>query len=296
MRVHLVDGTYELFRHHFALPPRADSTGIEIAATRGVVASVLGMLEAGATHLAVATDHVVESFRNALWDGYKSGDEMDPDLHRQFPILEDALRALGVTVWPMLELEADDGLASGVAIAAADTRVTQVLVCSPDKDLAQCVTGDRVVQVDRRKNEVRNEQGVIAKFGVAPSSIPDWLALTGDAADGFPGLPGWGAKSSALVLAKFDQIANIPDSAADWGIPVRGADRLAATLAEKRELANLFLDLATLRTTADLGTVDSWRWSGTAVDFRHWAVRLGSEALFDRAQQLAEEREVDELR
>ncbi len=290
MRVHLVDGTYELFRHHFALPPRADPAGIEIAATRGAVGSVLRMLEDGATHLVVATDHVVESFRNALWDGYKSGEEMDPDLHKQFQILEDALLALGVTVWPMVEFEADDGLASGVAIAAADARVSQVLVCSPDKDLAQCVSGDRIVQVDRRKNEVRDEEGVIAKFGVRPASIPDWLALTGDAADGFPGLPGWGAKSSALVLAQFGHIEQIPDSAADWGIPVRGADRLAAALAKNRELANLFLDLATLRTTADLGTVDSWRWSGATTDFKQWAIRLGSEELFHRAEQLAAER------
>src|SRR4051794_4268020 len=191
MEIHLIDGTYELFRHHFALPSSRDSQGQEVAAVRGVVASVLSMIKGGATHIGVATDHVIESFRNQLWPGYKTGEGVDPDLLSQFPLLEEALTALGVVVWPMLEFEADDALASAARLASADPRVTRVLICTPDKDLGQCVRGTHVVQFDRRKRLVIDEQGVIAKFGVPPASIPDYLALVGDSADGFPGLAGW---------------------------------------------------------------------------------------------------------
>jgi 5'-3' exonuclease len=203
LNVHLVDGTYELFRHYYALPSARDAEGQEVAAVRGVVASVLGMIKEGATHLAVATDHVVESFRNDLWAGYKTSEGVEAELLAQFPLLEEALSAAGILVWPMVEFEADDALAVGAAIAARDARVDRVIVCTPDKDLAQCVRGTRVVQLNRRTRTTCDEAGVIEKFGVPPASIPDYLALVGDAADGYPGLRGWGAKSSAAVLAKF---------------------------------------------------------------------------------------------
>ena len=252
MIVHLIDGTYELFRY-FMAPAFDRATPEALRAVRGVVGSVLAMLEEGATHVGVATDHVIESFRNALWDGYKTGEGIDPLLLAQFEPLEAALAALGVTVWPMVEFEADDALAAAAAMAAADPRVTQVVVCTPDKDLAQCVRGTRVVQLDRRTKERRDEAGVVRKFGVPPASIPDWLALVGDAADGYPGLPGWGAVSAAAVLAKHGRLDRIPQLAGDWGVPVRGALRLAATLAEHRERAELFRVLATLRDDAPLG-------------------------------------------
>src|SRR5580658_9803222 len=205
-RVHLVDGTYELFRHFFGQPPRAGSDGVEIGAVRGVLSSVVAMLGDGATHIGVATDHVIESFRNDLWPGYKTGSGIDPLLRAQFIPLEEALDALGVVVWPMTDLEADDALASAAAVAADDASVRQVVICTPDKDLAQCVVGDRVVQLDRRKDVITDEDGVRAKFGVSPRSIPDWLALVGDSADGFPGLPGWGKRSAALVLAHYEHL------------------------------------------------------------------------------------------
>jgi 5'-3' exonuclease len=290
MRVHLVDGTYELFRHHFAVPPHRDPDGMEVAATRGVVGSVLTMLEEGATHVGVATDHIVESFRNDLWDGYKTSEGMEPELLTQFPVVEDALRALGVTVWAMVELEADDGLASAAAVAAADDRVEQVLICTPDKDLGQCVVGDRVVQLDRRHQQLRNEAGVEEKFGVAPASIPDWLALVGDSADGFPGLPGWGAKSAASVLSHYRHLEKIPTLAKDWEVEVRGAVKLATTLADRHDDARLFKVLATLRDDADVGTVDRWRWTGPEPSIDEWAERLGSPRLADRARRLAAQR------
>lgn len=290
MRVHLVDGTYELFRHHFAVPSHRDPEGIEVAATRGVLGSVLMMLEEGATHVGVATDHIVESFRNDLWPGYKTSEGMEPELLAQFPIVEDALAALGVAVWPMVELEADDGLASAAAVAAADDRVEQVQICTPDKDLGQCVDDGRVVQVDRRKNEIRDAAGVRAKFGVGPASIPDYLALVGDTADGFPGLPGWGAKSAAAVLARYEHLEAIPRLAGDWDVTVRGALKLATTLAEQMDAALLFRDLATLRTTADVGTVDDWRWAGPEPELQNWADRLGAPALVRRAERVAESR------
>jgi 5'-3' exonuclease len=255
-----------------------------------VVRSVLGLLEEGATHVGVATDHVVESFRNDLWPGYKTGEGMDPVLLAQFPLLEDALRALGVTVWAEVELEADDALASAVAVAEADARVDRAIVCTPDKDLAQCVRDPRVVQLDRRRDQWLDEAGVREKFGVPPASIPDWLALVGDSADGFPGLPGWGAKSAAAVLARYGHVADIPDSAADWDVPVRGAGRLAATLADQRELAGLFLSLAVLRRDGDVGVVDDWCWRGPGPELGPWAARLGDAGLVRRAERLAEAR------
>ena len=290
--VHLVDGTFELFRYYLAPSAAFDrTTPPELRGVRGVVASVLGMLEGGATHAGVATDHVVESFRNALWAGYKTGDGMDPVLYAQFAPLEEALSALGVTVWPMVEFEADDALGVAAAMAAADARVEQVRVCTPDKDLGQCVRGERVVQLDRRTGEVRTEAGVRQKFGVGPASIPDWLALVGDAADGFPGLPGWGAKGAAAVLARYERLEQIPKLALEWDVPVRGALRLATTLAEQWEYALLFRTLATLRADVPLGTdVDGLRWTGPRPDFAEWAARLGAPALHERAQTLAASR------
>ena len=287
--VHLVDGTYELFRYFLSPAAAFDrSAPEELRAVRGVVGSVLGMLEGGATHLGVATDHVIESFRNALWPGYKTGEGMDPLLYAQFPPLEDALRALGVVVWPMVEFEADDALAAAAAMAAADTRVDQVVVCTPDKDLAQCVRGDRIVQLDRRTRELRNESAVREKFGVPPPSIPDWLALVGDSADGYPGLPGWGARSAATVLARYQHLERIPTLAAEWDVSVRGALRLATTLAEQRERARLFRELATLRADAPIGAdVDGLRWRGPRADFAAWSERLGTPRLHERAMTLA---------
>ena len=289
MIVHLVDGTYELFRYFLSPAAVFDrSTPPELRAVRGVVASILGMLEGGATHLGVATDHVIESFRNALWPGYKTGEGMDPLLLAQFVPLEDALRALGVVVWPMVEFEADDALAAAAALAAADPRVEQVVICTPDKDLAQCVRGTRVVQLDRRRNEVRDEAGVRQKFGVPPESIPDWLALVGDSADGYPGLPGWGARSAATVLARYGHLEHIPRLATAWEVSVRGAARLAATLGEQAERARLFRTLATLRPDAPIGVdVDGLRWRGPRPELAGWAERLGTPALHARAVTLA---------
>jgi 5'-3' exonuclease len=287
--VHLLDGTYELFRYFLSPAAAFDrSAPAELRAVKGVVGSVLGMLDGGVTHLGVATDHVIESFRNALWPGYKTGEGIDPLLSAQFQPLEEALGALGVVVWPMVEFEADDALAAAAASAEADARVEQVVVCTPDKDLAQCVRGDRVVQLDRRTREVRDEAGVRRKFGVAPGSIPDWLALVGDAADGYPGLPGWGPRSAATVLARYQHLEHVPKLAARWDVPVRGALRLATTLAEHRERVLLFRELATLRLDVPLGAdVDALRWTGPPADFAAWAERLGTPALHERACRLA---------
>jgi 5'-3' exonuclease len=287
--VHLLDGTYELFRYFLSPAAAFDrSAPAELRAVKGVVGSVLGMLEGGVTHLGVATDHVIESFRNALWPGYKTGEGIDPLLSAQFHPLEEALGALGVVVWPMVEFEADDALAAAAASAEADARVGQVVVCTPDKDLAQCVRGDRVVQLDRRTREVRDEAGVRRKFGVAPGSIPDWLALVGDAADGYPGLPGWGPRSAATVLARYQHLEHVPKLAARWDVPVRGALRLATTLAEHRERVLLFRELATLRLDVPLeADVDTLRWTGPRADFAAWAERLGTPALHERACRLA---------
>jgi 5'-3' exonuclease len=261
--VHLIDGTYELFRHYYALPPARDAQGREVAAVRGVLASIRGLFREGATHVGVATDHVIESFRNALWPGYKTGEGIDPALLAQFPLLEQALAAAGITVWPMVEFEADDALASAAAAASADPRVERVVICTPDKDLAQCVRATRVVQLNRRTRTYFDEPGVIAKFGVPPASIPDYLALVGDAADGFPGLPGWGAKSAAAVLARYGHLEAIPADPRAWTVNVSSPARLAQTLARERELAMLFRTLATLRSDIALfEDVETLRWTG----------------------------------
>jgi len=252
VNVHLIDGTYELFRHYYALPSARDADGREVAAVRGVLSSVRGMVREGATHIGVATDHVIESFRNALWPGYKTGEGIDPALWLQFPLLEEELAAAGFVVWPMIEFEADDGLAAAAALADNDPRVEQVIICTPDKDLAQCVRGSRVVQLNRRTRTVFDEAGIMEKFGVPPASIPDYLALVGDAADGFPGLPGWGAKSAARVLARYGHIEAIPADPRAWGVPVASSATLAKTLQRDRELAFLFRRLATLRTDVPL--------------------------------------------
>ncbi len=290
MIVHLVDGTYEIFRQYYApRPGHLDDDGLEIGATRGVVQSIFTMLQDGATHLGVATDHVIESFRNELWPGYKSSAGMDPLLLAQFGWLEDALEALGVTVWPMVDVEADDGLASAAAVAAADERVEKVIICTPDKDLGQCV-GGKVVQLDRRQDKLVDAGGVVEKFGVAAGSIPDWLALVGDSADGFPGIPGFGAKTAASLLARYGHLEDIPASADDWEVTVRGAAKLAATLAAQRADAELFKDLATLRADAEVGTVDAWRWQGPTDDFPAWCARFGWPKLAEDAAALAADR------
>jgi len=263
MDVHLVDGTYELFRHFFALPSEKDAQGREVAAVRGVVASIRGMIAGGATHIAVATDHVIESFRNQLWSDYKTGAGIDPNLLAQFPLLEESLAAEGFVVWPMIEFEADDALASGAAAAARDERVDRVIICTPDKDLAQCVRGARVVQLNRRTRELRDESGVIRKFGVPPSSIPDYLALVGDASDGYPGLAGWGPKSAAAVLARFGHLEAIPPDFRDWHVNAANPGALARTLLLERDRVMLFRELATLRTDLPLfDDVEALRWRG----------------------------------
>ncbi len=263
MIVHLIDGTYELFRHYYALPSARDAEGREIAAVRGVVASVRGLIRDGATHVGVATDHVIESFRNALWAGYKTGEGIDPELFAQFPLLEEALAAAGIVVWPMVEYEADDALAAAAEAAAADPRVERVFICTPDKDLAQCVRGTRVVQLNRRTRTFFDEAGIVAKFGVPPASIPDYLALVGDAADGFPGLAGWGAKSAAAVLARFGHLESIPADPREWNVGVTSPAKLAQILQRDRDRALLFRNLATLRTDIPLfDDVETLRWKG----------------------------------
>ncbi len=275
MDIYLVDGTYELFRHYFALPSARDSDGREVAAARGVLSSVLGMLKGGATHIAVATDHVIESFRNGLWRDYKTSEGIEPDLLAQFPLLEEVLSAAGIIVWPMIEFEADDALAAAAHAADKDGRVEQVILCTPDKDLAQCVRGTRVVQLNRRTRVTIDEAGVFKKFGVSPPSIPDYLALVGDAADGYPGLRGWGAKSSAAVLSKFGHLESIPADWRDWRVNVSNASALAGTLSHERDHALLFRTLATLRTDINLfEDVDELRWNGPTRAFAALAGRL----------------------
>jgi 5'-3' exonuclease len=289
--VHLVDGTYELFRHYFAVPSHVNRDGQEVAATRGVIGSLLAMLDEGATHVGVATDHVVESFRNDLYDGYKTGEGIEEPLRSQFELLEEALRAVGVAVWAMVEHEADDGLATAATLAAADDRVGRVWICTPDKDLTQCVQGTRVVQLDRRKGITLDAKGVETKFGVPPASIADYLALVGDTADGFPGLSGWGAKSAATLLARYGHIEAIPASAEDWDVKVRGAAKLAATLAADREQALLFRRIATLVTDCrEVGPVEDWQWTGPQADFEEMCDYLDAPRLPERARRLAERR------
>jgi 5'-3' exonuclease len=292
MRVHLIDGTYELFRHFFGQPPRAADDGSEIGAARGVVLSVVGMLSDGATHVGVATDHVIESFRNELWPDYKTGAGIDPKLRSQFQILETSLGALGVPVWPMVEVEADDALASAAFVAEGDAAVEQVVICTPDKDLAQCVIGERVVQLDRRSGSVTDESGVWAKYGIAPRSIPDWLALVGDSADGFPGLAGWGKRSASTVLAHYGTFDDVPDDVADWDpnvrSTVRGAAKLAERLADQRPQAELFRDLATLRVdTGLLADVGALQWQGPTMEFDEICRHFRDPALAERAARIA---------
>ncbi len=314
VKVHLVDGTYELFRQHFGSKNRRGGSGdregantggdtgaragegagsgdgrsgVDVEATIGVLSSTLQLIADGATHLGVASDHVIESFRNELWDGYKTSEGMLPELLAQIPIMEQALVDMGVTVWPMVEWEADDALGAAAKVAAADERVEQVLIVTPDKDLGQCVVGDRVVQYDRRKREIIDEDGVRAKFGIGPKSIPDYLGLVGDAADGFPGLPGWGAKSAAAVLAVYGHIEQIPTSASLWEVPgLRGAAKLSATLHAQLDDALLFRTIATVDVEVPVGTVDEWRWSGPTDAFSATCDRLGVPALARRAADL----------
>jgi 5'-3' exonuclease len=273
--VYLVDGTYELFRHYYALPSARDGDGREVAAVRGVLSSVLGMIRGGATHVAVATDHVIESFRNELWSGYKTSEGVEPDLLEQFPILESVLSAAGIVVWPMVEFEADDALAAAAVLAARDGRVERVILCTPDKDLAQCVRGTRVVQLNRRTRVTLDERGVVQKFGVSPESMPDYLALVGDSADGYPGLRGWGAKSSAAVLGKYGHLESIPADWREWHVNAANASALADTLSRERDRALLFRTLATLRTDLPLfEDVEQLRWSGPTPSFDQVAARL----------------------
>jgi 5'-3' exonuclease len=273
--VSLIDGTYELFRHFYAVPSLKDRDGREVGAVRGVLISLLGMIQAGTTHIGVATDHVIESFRNDLWPGYKTGAGIDPALYSQFPILEEAVAALGMTVWPMVEFEADDALAAAAELAARDPRVERVIICTPDKDLAQSVRGTRVVQMDRRARTIRDEAGVIVRFGVPPASIPDYLALVGDTSDGYPGLAGWGAKSASAVLAKFGHLESIPADWTEWKVNATRASALAATLDRERHLALLFRDLATLRTDIPLfKNVDELEWKGPTPVFAELAKRM----------------------
>ena len=294
MQVHLIDGTYELFRHFYGAPSAKNAGGHEVGAARGVVNSMLGLLEGGATHVAIATDRVIESFRNELWPGYKDGSGIDPALYSQFPLVDEALASAGFTVWPMVEHEADDAMASGAAMAAADPRVERVFLCTPDKDLAQCVEGDRVVQFDRRQRLVRDEAGVIEKFGVPPAAIPDWLALVGDSADGFPGIRGFGAKTAAAVLARYGRIDDIPPDGRDWDVSVRGPERLAQTLRSGLDDALLFRRLASLVRDAPVSeTVDDLEWTGPRDDFDLVATILEAPDLVPRAHRLAEIRAAD---
>ena len=290
MEVHLVDGTYELFRHHFAVPSHVTAEGVEVAATRGVLGSVLRMIEDGATHLAVATDRIVESFRNDLFAGYKTGEGTPPELFAQFPLVEAVLEAAGFAVFPMVEFEADDALAAAALQAAKDPRVERVLVCSPDKDLAQCVTDDgRILQFDRRLEILYDRDGVVEKFGVPPAAIPDWLALVGDAADGIPGLPGWGAKSSSTLLSRYGHLEAIPADPEDWDVKVRGAAKLGATLAENRDEVLLYRHLTTLDPSAPvMGHVDELAWQGPLDHLGDLCAHLDAPRLAERAVALAD--------
>ncbi|MGA2922021.1 MAG: 5'-3' exonuclease H3TH domain-containing protein [Candidatus Sulfotelmatobacter sp.] len=284
MDVYLVDGTYELFRHFYAVPSASDASGQEIGAVRGVVTSVLSMIERGATHLGVATDHVVESFRNDLYPGYKTSEGVAPELLSQFPILEEALEAMGVVVWPMVYYEADDALASAASQAAKDDSVNQLLICTPDKDLSQCVVGTRVVQLDRRRDLVRDEAGVVAKFGVKPQSIPDYLAVVGDSADGFPGVPGWGAKAAAGTLSHYSHLEDIPKDWQEWHPSIRKARALSEALFNAWNDALLFRTLATLRLDVPVfDRVSDLRWNGPRPNFEEYCGRMKSSDLLRRA-------------
>ena len=289
LQVYLVDGTYELFRHFFAVPSATDSKGQEVGAVRGVAASVLAMIEHGARHIGVATDHVIESFRNKLYSGYKTGEGVPAELYSQFPILEDALETMGVVVWPMVEFEADDALASAAAKASKNRRVDRVLICTPDKDLSQSVVGTRVVQLDRRRETIRDEAGVVEKFGVGPQSIPDYLALVGDSADGFPGIPGWGAKAAAAVLSRYPRLEKVPRDWRTWHPSIPRARSLCETLFGKWDDALLFRTLATLRLDAPVfDKVEDLRWQGAHPAFTRLCGRLKAPGLMRRAASAAQ--------
>ncbi|MGI9643726.1 MAG: 5'-3' exonuclease, partial [Ilumatobacteraceae bacterium] len=288
VRVHLVDGTYELFRQHFGSVRRHDDRH-PYGAAAGVVGSTLALIDDGATHVGVASDHVIESFRNDLWFGYKTGEGMDLEILEQIPVVERALASAGFTVWAMVEFEADDALGAAAEVAAGDDRVEQVLIVTPDKDLGQCVRGERVVQFDRRKREIIDQDAVREKFGVDPESIPDYLGLVGDSADGFPGLPGWGAKSAGAVLGRYGHLEDIPDAAGKWDVEgLRGAAKLSATLQAQFAEALLFRRVATIETDIDVGAVDDWRWTGPADDFDAVATELGAPELVEAARRLAD--------
>lgn len=288
MKIYLIDGTYELFRHYFALPSSTDSKGQEIAASRGVLTSVLSLIESGATHIGVATDHVVESFRNELYDGYKTSEGVPEELLSQFPILEEMLMAMGVKVWPETYFEADDALAAAALKAAKDKRVEQVLICTPDKDLAQCVSGTRVVQLDRRRDVLRDEAGVVEKFGVKPASIPDYLAVVGDTADGYPGLRGWGEKAAGAVFSQYPHLEDVPKDWQKWNPAIRKARPLSETLFANWNDALLFRTLATLRFDAPVfDSINELQWKGPGAGFEECCRRIKADGLLDRARKAA---------
>jgi 5'-3' exonuclease len=298
MKVFLIDGTYELFRHYHGVPAHQNKAGEEVAATRGVLGSVLGMLESGARYIGVATDHVIESFRNDLWAGYKSSAGVPPNLLSQFGLLEECLSAMGVVVWAMTDLEADDGLASAAAVVADDPRAGQVLICTPDKDLGQCARGDRVVCLDRRRNSILDEDGVRARFGVGPLSVPDWLALVGDSSDGYPGLPGWGPKAATALLAEYGTLEAVPrEPRARWEVklPPSRIETLQAVFRQAFQAAELFKVLATLVVRRELlppgpEALDSLAWSGPRPELKQLCLRLDAPSVLSRAEELAARR------
>jgi 5'-3' exonuclease len=295
MDVHLIDGTYELFRHFYAVPAAADVNGQEIGASRGVLTSVLSMIEQGATHIGVATDHVVESFRNDLYPGYKTSEGVAPELLSQFPVIEQALEAMGVVVWPMIYFEADDALASAAAKAVKDDRVGRAVICTPDKDLSQCVVGTRVVQLDRRRNILRDEAGIVAKFGVKPQSIPDYLAVVGDTADGYPGLPGWGLKAAALTFSQYSHLEDVPKDWREWHPSIRRARTLSESLFSAWNDALFFRTLATLRLDAPVfDSVEDLRWRGPQQNFKEFCQRMKSPDLLGRVMSAKSRSQISE--
>jgi len=281
MKIHLVDGTYELFRNHFGAPPKKAPDGREVGATLGLLRGLLALLAGPeTTHIGCAFDHVIESYRNGLFPGYKTGAGVDPDLIAQFSLAEEAVSALGLVVWPMVEFEADDALATATARFKNEKTVEQIIICSPDKDLAQLVSGSRIVCWDRRREIVLDEAGVLEKFGVRPPSIPDWLALVGDSADGYPGIPGWGAKSASAVLTRYEHLEAIPDDPQGWGLSLGRAARLAETLAERREEALLYRQLATLREDVPLQEkLGDLEWQGAHERLKEICRQLGDQQI-----------------
>ncbi len=289
MNIHLIDGTYELFRHYYAVPKAQSQNGAEIGAVKGVLASMLSLLESGASHIAIATDHVIESFRNELYDGYKTGDGIEPELFAQFHKLESGLQLMGFVVWPMIEFEADDALASAAVKYSSMDGVGQVIICSPDKDLSQCVKGDKIVQLDRMRKVTRNENGVVEKFGIRPESIPDYLALVGDSADGIPGIQGWGAKSASSILSTYLHLEEIPLDPEKWQVTIRGAAKLTCSLKDSIADALLYRKLATLRTDAPINESPldlEWR-EPQKEAFDMFCREIGAERLFEKTVRQA---------